>query len=232
MRLLRKDMQEPLITVGISPTAVQGVAIAAYSGRHSRMWTWDASTLKILGHQDIKARVKLRDVTDDGVYCAYYAEAHRKSEHYVAICRPPYFHALWLRNTFHLGYQVVVFPKPGSVGYCLSPKTEEHPWSRIIPEREDENGPFQFEEMKESTHREACAAFAARCSGILEYTDHWHWNTRDLPHWTGTDLQGRKIAVRGSHICADGVSFLDCTRPPFEAVTTPDWAKIWNPSRK
>lgn len=224
----------PKITVGISPSAVQGVAIAAYSGRHSRMWSWDAVSLEVLGYQDVKARVMLRDVSSSGEFCAYYAEAYSKREHYVAIAKPPYFHALWLRNQSEIAVHAVLFENSNLVAHCVSPKKQEHPWSRIIEERTTEGSPFRFEEIR-SDHQEHCDLFAYRCSGILEYTDHWRWQTPAFPNWVGKDPRGRSITVRGSQILADGVPFLDCQRLQFETVSTPSWAKKWgghNPALK
>jgi hypothetical protein len=216
-----------MITVGVSPTAVQGVAIAAYSGRYSRMWAWDTISLKVLGYQDIKARVVLRDITNSGCLCAYYVDASGKQSHYVAISRPPYFHALWLRNTETYGGKAVVFSDPGLVRYCVTPKSEEFPWSRIIEERTNIGCPFRFEEMPREGQKEECDIFAARCSGIVEYTDHWDSERRGFQSWVGEDPLGRRITVQNWQILADGIPFLDCSRQPFEAVTTPDWAKSW-----
>lgn len=217
----------PVITVGISPTAEQGVVIAAYSGRYSRMWAWDAGSLKILGYQDIKASVTLCDISETGRLCAYSAIAHSKAEHYVAISRPPYFHALWLRNALYLGPTVVLFSNQGLVRYSVDPKKEEFPWSRIIEERTTPRTPFRFEEMAGDGHREECALRASRCSRFFYDAVHWRQETGAVRGWVGEDHLGRRITVQDWQVLADGVPFLDCSRQPFEAVTTPEWAKSW-----
>lgn len=223
-------MPEPLITVGISPNALQGVAIAAYSARYSRMWAWNACTLEVLGFQDIKARAMLRDVSSCGRYCAYCVEAHHKEEYYVAISRPPYFQALWLRNTHHLGYQAVLFHSVGAIEYCLSEKWIKYGFRQPPEERLVKDAPFTFIPIEWEAYREESELFAARCSGIVEYTEYRHGYASAFTLWAGTDPLGRRITVRESQVFANDVPFLDCHRLAFEAVATPAWAMNWEPT--
>ena len=55
----------PLYSVAISPNASQGIVVARYSHRLSRMWTWNVDTLEVTGFQGIKAGVKLLDVSPE-----------------------------------------------------------------------------------------------------------------------------------------------------------------------
>ena len=203
--------------------------MAAYSGRHSRMFAWDAETLEILGYQDIKARVELMDVSFDGRYCAYFAEAHAKNEHYIAICRPPFFHALWIRNCFHSGNHDVVFESGKSVRFFYTKKSEA--WNeRMVPEYTAPNAPMRFKEIDELAPREVWIGMAARrCSGAVEKTVYPMVQGRPTKRslWSATDCLNRIITVDNGAILADGALFLDCTQTPFETIPPPEWATEW-----
>ena len=228
--------RRPNITIGICTTAERGVAVASYSGHHSRMWAWDAETLEILGHQDVKAAVTLLDISQDGRYCAYVADAKHKDEEYIAICRPPYFHALWLQTAFHLDFREVVFASGNTVRYYCSTSTATGAWIKdaITPD-----SPFKFELMELEAQRSYWKERArTRCSGVIETSINpglagkkfdpksvVATHERDL--WTGSDGLGRKISVDGERVLADGEPFLNCQRTPFEAISPPNWAEEW-----
>ncbi len=214
--------------IGICPTSRQGVAVVEYSGRFSRMWTWDALSLEVTGFQDIKARIQLLDVSRDGKYCAYFAEAHRKDEHYIAISRPPYFRALWIRNAYHLGGTAAFFgsKRVFTAGYV--PKWVAN--GRYVPEKIAPYSPFRFKESDDLYQsKDYQGIVPARCSGAVS-NNRYPWypgrlSKRDV--WVGSDPLGRNIIAEGSHVLADGVRFLDCSRTPFTEVVPPDWASHW-----
>ena len=218
---------DPLITFGICPTSEQGVAIAAYSGRRSRMWAWDAHSLEVLGFQDIKAKVILLDVTESGSHCAYSAEAHHEMEHYIAISRPPYFRALWLRNIFHLGARAVVFGRDDQVAWTADER-DKNTWGRIIVHTQAPNTPFSFRAVSWQGAEGLMQVAEQRCSGARECSDLDEIRRAKLCEaWVGQDPLGRNITVRDACVCADDTPFLDCRRTPFVAVEPPEWAKSW-----
>lgn len=191
------------------------------------MWAWDAKTLEILGFQDLIARAHLLDISPDGKYCAYYAEAHHKSEHYLAISRPPYFTALWIVDVFHLHIRAAVFDEDQVFRYFFG-DADEADWHKRIPQADLSGSPYRFERATDFDEFEILTDLAAkRCSGAYDGgANDWqshNLRTQGIYH----DRMGRTITVRGHEIHANGRPFLDCQRQPFCSVETPEWAKLW-----
>lgn len=224
------------VTVGVSPKSPIGVAIAEYSGRRSRMVAWDAKTLKLIGFQDLKARASLIDVSDCGNYCCYDVERFTKGQSYIAISRPPYFQALWLRNCFHLGQRFAVFMDQRSIHYRLF---EPHPGMshKAVSEQLVQPCPFQFMRIDKIDSWDEYTHVIARSSGFAEYA-RWLTTPPRLPKawvpklkipspWTGTDCQGRVIREEQGVLYANESAFLNLERQEFEHIPPPHRVKHW-----
>lgn len=207
---------------GVGPDSHQGVVIASYSGRHSRMWTWDIHTLKILGYQDIKARVELLDVSPDGRYAAYYAESHAGSEHYIAICRPPYFKALWIQSVFHLHWHRFWFG-PGQ-WVAEYQDTEAMPWHKVFNHKVD-GCPSSIVSRK--LVQDEWEAVRTRCINPPSDKMFCQVYGSELGLGILTDPLGRHVQVVGSKLLVEDNEVVDMARTPFEAIYPPDWAGKW-----
>lgn len=203
------------------------MAVAAYSSQHSRMWAWDSETLEILGFQDVKARVRLVDISPDGKYCSYFAHAPKRTQSYVAICRPPYFHALWIDNSWDNGRQYVYFGQD-KVGRFQDVKhSYSGEYGDVFPTTKP-NCPFDVIEIDEAGLKHWEEIVERRCSSFTRYVhDGKKLRWLQPEKWYGSDCQGREITIEDSTICADGAPFLDCRRQEFIPIPPPDWALGW-----
>ena len=180
-----------------------GVAMLSYSGRLSRMWAWRISDLEVVGTQDVKGRARLVDITSDGQLASYQMERHHKTEFYVAICRPPYWHALWLKKAFHLNYAGVLFKDSGWLGFGSSTTASE-----FLIERDG-------------------GKVVPRLSGYLSHDVSQRVRRFDDIGFGIRDALGREYSLDGERLFAGDVFLLDLSRGEFREQKTPDWAKRW-----
>ncbi len=215
--------------VAVCPSSRVGVAVASYSLRHSQMWSWDVKTLEIIGTQKVKARIELLDISPNGRYCGYYAEAESKGQFYVAICRPPYFQALWIRNVVNFSWRGFVFLGRKLVLFGYS-KANENSYGKRIAERMTPGCPLRLVkvEMLHDT-QEYSEVTRAQCSKawMSELNAYQDGPPQSVRNWVGLDACGRKITIRGWGVYADGELILDCTETAFEPIAPPDWAGEW-----
>lgn len=217
-----------VLSVGITPQSERGVVIAQYSHYRSRMWAWNAKTLEVLGFQDLRGGARLLDTDSTGNLCAYHASASkgkekaldaspwfsRRYESYVAISKPPYFTALWIRNAGCTGH-AVRFVRDDLVRWWT--EADRDPEQTPVRGRVESNCPIRFE----ASSRDAVEAL-----GPPRVTDDMLYSRAAEPT-ASFDAKGREIRMIGDALCADGVSFIDMSRCPFELVTPPKWAQRW-----
>lgn len=175
-----------------SPTAV---ITFAYSGRLSRMLTWDTSRDEFSPSTWLKGALGLHDVSADGEYAAYEVIAHhRQPGSYLAVCRPPYLTALFFWPVSYNGWRDVSFSNGdlrvlgiardsshwGGRDEWREPRITEGcpfnivyvPWSEV---EGDHNGygPFEGERVERERARKGYAIARARYGSIIDANETW-----------------------------------------------------------
>ncbi|MBS1709487.1 MAG: hypothetical protein JSS65_12305 [Armatimonadetes bacterium] len=230
-------MSLPVVYLGISPTSRFGVAMANYTARLSRMWAWDAKSLKVIGFQDIKARAKLLDVSGDGEYVGYFVEALHRKQAYLAVSRPPYFHALMLRNGHYIIQSSITFT--ASLLVFTRERFEDCEWLRNLDETTQRHCPLRIIEgnvdsFPDETPPPFDGSFVSsyKRRGLAYQPWEGAAPSEFGTQWKGHDGMGREIWSDGLHVYADETPFLDLARQPFTEVVPPEWAKSWIAPRK
>jgi hypothetical protein len=200
------------LTYAIAKDASVGVVIAKYSGKLSRMYRWDLDTDTFTAGQFVKASATVEDISPDGRYVAYYAEAfHRREQSYIAVGQVPYFTALAFFPTFHLNWFHANFE--GNERLSLGTRRYDHSYVEgfdLIQDRIDPGCPFEV--VREVTSMEienADRSYDQRRNRVISLD---HQNHRLI----ATDRTSKASKVLGTF-----------DREPFQAIEPPDWATKW-----
>jgi hypothetical protein len=217
------------LSVRMASDAALAVVVARYSNSKSRMLLWETDRDVFHPGQWLKGGIELLDVSADGQYVAYYVTApSRPVDYYIAISKPPFLTALFLRPVSMVSGGIGYFRPEG--GFFWAGMPQEGSWVPGHPEygytRTEPGCPFEIGQVKDydrvrQTLREK---EIARLSTI----------SRPLPPIGVTwDHQGRQIFANGRHLIAIGkedrriIDLLDMSKTTWSFVESPEWAKRW-----
>lgn len=195
------------------------------------MWAWNATTLEVIGFQDLKGRATLFDLDTTGEFVAYAVEKRGGYWSYVGVSRPPYFHALFLANA---GLHPSVVFNHESIIVRRSAGMMNWGWS--VEERVEAGCPYTIIDdtgklgpLPPLWDRLIEFIGVNPSTPICTWSDRSYWRVRSAPC---RDVNGRQIWSDSRHVYADETPFLDLARQPFTEVVPPEWAKSWIAPRK
>lgn len=131
-----KWQPDPCLTFAVAAKAGAGAVVASFSGKHSRMYSWNLDSDTFVPGQFVKARVRVLDISPNGKFVAYYAEAfHDPAQAWIAISKPPYFTALGFFPHHHIVQMHAYFEEDGTFHYNTAGQTNatipRELWPRI-----------------------------------------------------------------------------------------------------
>lgn len=202
------------VTIAASRESERGVAVVAYSGRLSRVYDWDIRNDIFIPGQFVKARARAIDVSDDGKYFTYEADAfHKREQSYIGVAHIPFFTAIAFFPTLHVFLNTAHFGNGNSL--VIHAERKEHSWVEnydLIQERIEPGCPFKI--LREEP---------------IDYLLYPLNGKQSVSN--GYDF--RRFIVQ-SHSIYEVSDYLDAPKlihtfdiEEFQEVPPPDWAKVW-----
>ena len=204
------------LSFAIAPKARVGVIIASFSGKLSRMYSWDLDTDQVTKGQFLKGRSKVLDLSANGKYVAYYVEAfHRNAQSWIGLSHPPYYTALAFLPTNHLFQRDAYFTHDGT--FIFHTEEQWRYWEGDPPPpttRIDAGCPFSIKPeshvrrvMKSLKDSRSEEAIDAKRNRVLVAR--------------GNSILSRSLPLR------EESPLLTFEREPFESIKTPTEFRVW-----